>query len=186
MISGGFATEAQSSQSPSISPQTIRPLWLCASVAKSSGVFLRLLCLFVANRFEDRTRFAKKMRTAEDLVKDSAKSCVLRGMNQPSALCPPSSGEAILDTLDTINKVLHMKTTLMIDDSVLKMAKQAAANRDTTMSELVNQSLRAFLHGKSNLPSESRAFSLPVYGQTGLAGTGVSPATLAELRDDGR
>lgn len=79
-----------------------------------------------------------------------------------------------------------MKTTLIIDDSILKKAKEQAAARDTTVSELVNQSLRSYLHASQAAAGEVRAFSMPVFGQTASHARGVSPARLAELRDDGR
>jgi hypothetical protein len=79
-----------------------------------------------------------------------------------------------------------MKTTLMIDDSVLKMAKQAAASRETTVSDLVNQSLRAFLTQRPKPASDQGPFVLPVFGQPGPAGVDRSPAALATLRDEGR
>ena len=39
----------------------------------------------------------------------------------------------------------YMKTTLQIDDGVMKRLKQEAAARGKTMSELVEAALRAFL-----------------------------------------
>jgi hypothetical protein len=38
-----------------------------------------------------------------------------------------------------------MKTTLIIDDGVMKRLKEEAATRSCTMSELVESALRAFL-----------------------------------------
>lgn len=79
-----------------------------------------------------------------------------------------------------------MKTTLIIEDTILKKAKEQAAVRDTTVSELVNQSLRSYLHATSASAGPTRAFSMPVFGQAAVRGTTVTPAQLAELRDDGR
>lgn len=79
-----------------------------------------------------------------------------------------------------------MKTTLMIDDTILKKAKEQAAARDTTVSELVNQSLRAYLLATPANADEIRPFSMPVFGPAARSITGVSPAQMAELRDDGR
>ncbi len=79
-----------------------------------------------------------------------------------------------------------MKTTLMIEDSILRLAKQQAAARDTTVSELVNQSIRSYLHSREAVAAEARPFSIPVFGQTRAQAPGVTPARLAELRDDGR
>ena len=41
--------------------------------------------------------------------------------------------------------VFHMKTTLNIDDTVMARLKREAARRRTTMSQLVESALRAFL-----------------------------------------
>lgn len=79
-----------------------------------------------------------------------------------------------------------MKTTLILEDTILKKAKEQAAARETTVSELVNQSLRSYLHAPQTSGGELRAFSMPVFGQAATPGAGVSPAELAELRDDGR
>jgi hypothetical protein len=79
-----------------------------------------------------------------------------------------------------------MKTTLIIEDTILKKAKEQAAARDTTVSELVNQSLRAYLHAASATAGQTHVFSMPVFGQATPRAASVSPAQLAELRDDGR
>jgi hypothetical protein len=81
---------------------------------------------------------------------------------------------------------MSMKTTLIIEDTILKKAKEQAAARDTTVSELVNQSLRAYLHATSATAGQARTFSMPVFGQGAPRAASVSPAQLAELRDDGR
>jgi hypothetical protein len=78
-----------------------------------------------------------------------------------------------------------MKTTLLIEDDLPKKAKARAAVRGTTMSELVNQSLRTYLHASPSA-SPARLFSLPVFGQTVPWVPGICPAHLAELRDHGR
>lgn len=81
---------------------------------------------------------------------------------------------------------LNMKTTLIIEDTILKKAKEQAAVRDTTVSELVNQSLRSYLHPPQSSTWEARAFSMPVFGNAAHPTAGISPAQVAELRDDGR
>jgi hypothetical protein len=78
-----------------------------------------------------------------------------------------------------------MKTTLMIDDAVLRLAKQRAAVQDTSVSDLVNQSLRTYLQPRTHSRVQVRAFAMPVFGAT-TAGSGLDPAIIAELRDDGR
>ena len=44
--------------------------------------------------------------------------------------------------------VIHMKTTLNIDDSVMARLKQEAARRGCTMSELVESALRLLLRSR--------------------------------------
>lgn len=41
--------------------------------------------------------------------------------------------------------VFHMKTTLVVDDGVMRALKQRAAREGRTMSELVEAALRSFL-----------------------------------------
>jgi hypothetical protein len=51
--------------------------------------------------------------------------------------------------------VFHMKTTLVIDDRVMTRLKEEAARQGTTISELVEAALRAFLRKprrKADLP----------------------------------
>ena len=85
-----------------------------------------------------------------------------------------------------ISMALNMKTTLIIDDGLLKKTKEEAAARDTTVSELVNQSLRSYLYAVPKSGREERGFFMPVFGSPAPAAAGVSPAQIAELRDDGR
>lgn len=44
--------------------------------------------------------------------------------------------------------VIHMKTTLNIDDKVMKQLKREAVRRGCTMSELVESALRLLLQAK--------------------------------------
>ena len=50
----------------------------------------------------------------------------------------------------------HMKTTLNIDDTVMKRLKKEAASRGKTMSELVESALRLFLSRPPEKDSEPR------------------------------
>jgi hypothetical protein len=45
--------------------------------------------------------------------------------------------------------VFHMKTTLHIDDAVMRRLREEAARRDTTISALVEAALRQFLEAKA-------------------------------------
>jgi hypothetical protein len=78
-----------------------------------------------------------------------------------------------------------MKTTLIIDDVILKKAREQAAVRDLTVSEVVNQSLRAYLHPVAAV-GQTANFSMPVYGSAAQPGRGITPGQIAELRDEGR
>jgi hypothetical protein len=48
--------------------------------------------------------------------------------------------------------VIHMKTTLSIDDSVMIQLKREAARQRRTMSDLVESALRQFLRGSRRRP----------------------------------
>jgi hypothetical protein len=59
--------------------------------------------------------------------------------------------------------VFHMKTTLMIDDSVMTRLREEAARQGKTISELVEAALRMLLEpqkGKRTKPSALPAFDL--------------------------
>lgn len=57
-----------------------------------------------------------------------------------------------------------MRTTLVLDDALLRQAKRRAAERDLTVSEVVNEALReSFRHGTPPAPP----FSLITYGPPG-------------------
>lgn len=60
--------------------------------------------------------------------------------------------------------VSHMKTTLNIDDQVMRDLKAEAARRGTTMSELVESALRRLLEP---LPHESELPPLPTFHSGG-------------------
>jgi plasmid stability protein len=51
--------------------------------------------------------------------------------------------------------VIHMKTTLNIDDSVMQRLREEAARRGTTMSQLVEAGLRRIL-GEEAVPGSAR------------------------------
>jgi hypothetical protein len=50
--------------------------------------------------------------------------------------------------------VFHMKTTLVIDDGVMRRLKAEAARRGTTISNLVESALRAMLDDQTDMPHE--------------------------------
>ena len=49
--------------------------------------------------------------------------------------------------------LIHMRTTLVLDDHLLRDAKRRAADRGITVSDLVNEALRAALrHTRASAP----------------------------------
>lgn len=76
-----------------------------------------------------------------------------------------------------------MRTTLEIDDDVLRKAKVKAAEVGRTMGELVTLALRDLLERKES--SAKTKFVMPVSGDPSHR-VHRSPSFLAELRDDGR
>lgn len=62
--------------------------------------------------------------------------------------------------------VFHMKTTLVIDDQVMKRLRQEAVRQGRTLSELVEAALRRFLSRK---PPEPELPPLPAYEGQGAA-----------------
>ena len=67
--------------------------------------------------------------------------------------------------------VSHMKTTLMIDDVIMRRLKAEAARRGTTISKLVESALRAMLEERSDGPPE-----LPPLPSFDLGGAAVDVA----------
>ncbi len=60
-----------------------------------------------------------------------------------------------------------MRTTISIDDAVLDDLKQQAARRGTTVSRLIEDSVRRTLAGSPVGLPESGAFELVTYGKGG-------------------
>lgn len=57
-----------------------------------------------------------------------------------------------------------MRTTLVIDDALLRQAKRRAAERDLTVSDIVNEALRESFRLP---PSMAPPFALLTYGEAG-------------------
>ena len=70
--------------------------------------------------------------------------------------------------------LIRMRTTLILDDALLRQAKRRAAERDVTVSDLVNEALRESL-GRT-MP-EPPPFSMVTYGK-GSARVRHEPADL--------
>lgn len=65
--------------------------------------------------------------------------------------------------------VIHMKTTLNIDDTVMRRLREEARRRGTTMSELVEAGLRRVLaEGKGEELSRRVLPPLPVWRSGGM------------------
>jgi hypothetical protein len=60
--------------------------------------------------------------------------------------------------------VFHMKTTLNIDETVMRQLKREAARQERTMSELVETALRSLFQSQKEAVDLS---SLPVYHSGG-------------------
>jgi hypothetical protein len=64
--------------------------------------------------------------------------------------------------------VFHMKTTLIIDDSIMQRLRQEATKRKTTISELVEASLRLYLENEKLKKGKSIP-PLPVFSLGGAS-----------------
>ena len=62
--------------------------------------------------------------------------------------------------------VFHMKTTLVIDDGIMRRVKQEAAKHGLTISDLVEAALRRFLDGLKKKPRKLPP--LPVFHSGGF------------------
>jgi len=76
----------------------------------------------------------------------------------------------------------HMRTTVRLDDSLLRQAKQAAEERGQTLTSLIEQGLRLLL--ASSKPRHHRQrFDLPVSRVGGGTLPGVDLSNSADLLD---
>jgi Bacterial antitoxin of type II TA system, VapB len=72
--------------------------------------------------------------------------------------------------------LIRMRTTLIIDDGLLRQAKRRAAERNLTVSDVVNEALRASL----DRPRQAAPpFSMVTYGR-GAQGVHHEPADFHE------
>lgn len=79
--------------------------------------------------------------------------------------------------------IIFMRTTLVIDDHVVRAAKRRALEAGMTLSELTTMALREELRkGTASRPQAD--FSMPAYGSGHKRA--YSPEEIAELRDEGR
>ncbi len=67
-----------------------------------------------------------------------------------------------------------MRTTLDIDDALLKRAKRRAAQENTTLTALIEESLAAHLRAADTARTPARAVRLPVFPGRGGLQPGIS------------
>lgn len=77
-----------------------------------------------------------------------------------------------------------MRTTLVIDDHVLREAKHQAIQSGMSLSELTTMALRDTLRQRHRSATANARFSMATYGSS--AKQSSSPQELAGLRDEGR
>jgi hypothetical protein len=75
-----------------------------------------------------------------------------------------------------------MRTTIILNDKLAVAAKRLAAARNTTLSEIINEALRARL-AQPPASSPTRSFKMPVYQGEGRR-VDSTPGELARLNED--
>jgi hypothetical protein len=75
-----------------------------------------------------------------------------------------------------------MRTTIRLDDELLKAAKMRAAEQGITLTQLIDESLRERLTRRGGKAEQSRSLQLPAYGEGGVRG-GVDLSDNRALRD---
>jgi hypothetical protein len=60
--------------------------------------------------------------------------------------------------------IIRMRTTLVIEDELFRRTKHRAAERDATLSDVVNDALRTYL---AREVSDAAPFRLVIYGRPG-------------------
>jgi hypothetical protein len=78
-----------------------------------------------------------------------------------------------------------MRTTISIEDSLLKKAKAASIDRNCSLGEVIEDALRVALLNESKSPHKSDARPLKTFGGSGVqAGVDLcSSASLLEVMD---
>ena len=86
----------------------------------------------------------------------------------------------MVDISYVIFTIIHMRSTLILDDHLFKKARQRAASLGTTVSEVVNQALREALSRPVPKPAK---FKMVTYGDATLTQR-HEPADFAEAVED--
>jgi len=73
-----------------------------------------------------------------------------------------------------------MRTTLILNDTLLERAKKVAAERRQSLSALVNDALRTALEAEAQ-PHAAPKFTMPVFRPPGSVGVDTTPDQLDEL-----
>jgi hypothetical protein len=83
--------------------------------------------------------------------------------------------------------LLHMRTTVRLDDALARAAKMRAAEQGITLTRLIDESLRERLMHTPGREGGARPLDVPTYGEGGLrAGVDLSDnRALGDLMDDG-
>ena len=91
-----------------------------------------------------------------------------------------------IDTSKAINMACTVKTTLIIDDAVLKETKKYAAEHSLSMGEVVTRSFRDYLKS-TRVQVVEEPYRVLTYGNgSSVRAKSMTPDEIAELRDDGR
>lgn len=76
-----------------------------------------------------------------------------------------------------------MKTTLEIEEEILALARERAAERGQTLDEIVSEALKASFSPRNQ--KQSGPFVMPVFGPAGER-LSRDPGILSVFRDEGR
>ena len=79
--------------------------------------------------------------------------------------------------------ITSMRTTLVIDDALLRLAKRRAAERDLTVSDVVNEALRESFRERT---AAAPPFAFVTYGEAGRRVRHEPADFAAELEDEDR
>ncbi len=79
--------------------------------------------------------------------------------------------------------VIRMRTTLILDDELLRRAKRRAVERNLTVSDIVNEALREVFGRRA---PAARPFSMTTYGTSGRRVRHEPPDFAAALEDEDR